>query len=314
MKKTTLFFALSLLLVWTANAQLFRVSVSAPASLGRNFELWIYDTDASPRVLKPSGKRGAMLFTGSVRDVAYAELRHNKILRPLPLFVDNAEITVSFNADNPEASRINGARQNSIMRYQLEQCGTADAECLSRFVVENPTSPVAPYILERYILPLTDFETVQQLFGLLDGEARKAYHYSHLLRRLKVQATLAAGNPLPAVAYTDLKGRAVALDTLLAAGRNGILLVGATYCSQCAAIRDTLSKSFPELNTVAIDVDSIADGWDAPLMQALDIDHIPYLILVDAERRIVARDIRLWELRRHLGEMAQAPVERIEKH
>lgn len=312
-KKTSLFFVLSMLLAWAANAQQFRVGVSAPAGLGRNFELWVYDSEAAPRVLKPSGKRGSVYFTGSVRGAVYAELRHKNVLRPLPLFVDNAEIAVAFDADNPEASRITGARQNSVMRYQLEQCGTTDAECLSRFVAENPSSPVAPYILERYVMPLTDYETVQHLYGLLAGEAREAYHYRHLGRRLKVQAALAAGSPLPAVTYTDRQGRAVALDTLLATGRNSVLLVGSTYCSQCAAIRDTLSKAYPEVSTVAIDVDKIAGEWDAPLMQTLDIDHIPYLILVDAERRIVARDIRIWELRRCLGEMAQVPAEHVEK-
>ncbi len=36
-------------------------------------------------------------------------------------------------------------------------------------------------------------------------------------------------------------------------------------------------------------------------MQQLEIDHIPYLMLVDAERRIAARDIRIWEIERKVG-------------
>ena len=62
----------------------------------------VYDTDSLPRVFKPNDKKGPIVFTGKVDGAVYAELRHPKVAQPLPFFVENAEISISYNADNPE--------------------------------------------------------------------------------------------------------------------------------------------------------------------------------------------------------------------
>lgn len=300
MKKAFLLFALLALLAPVAVAQSFRVSVGIPAGTGGAFALWVYDTDSVPRVLKPTFRDGRAVFTGRVRGASYAELHNAKVGQPLPLFIENADITVAYNAAAPEASPITGSRTNSILRYELEQCGATDAECLARFVADNPSSPVAPYILERYMLSLSDRETVAQLYGQLSGEACSTWHYRRLGRRLAALAALEPGCELPSVAVANLLGWTVRLERFLPQGKYSLLMVGASYCRQCNAVRDTLLRTHPELTVVAFDVDSLGGGWDAPLMQTLDVDHIPFLMLVDPKRRIVARDARVWELERIL--------------
>ena len=300
MKRASLVLALFVMLAWTAVAQQFRVNVSAPASLGRDFTLLIYDGDSTARILKPKGKKGPVFFVGKVAGTVYAELRNGKVSAPLPFFIENSDISVSFKADNPESSPITGSRSNSILRYQLEQCGTGDADCMARFVAESPSSPLAPYIIDRYLLGSADRDAVGTLYASLTGEAKNAYHYRIVGERLRRMAALAEGCELPKVTVTDLKGNSCILDSLLVAGKYNVIFVGSTYCRQCADVKTALVQSFPDVNTVVFDVDSIAGGWDAPLMQQLEIDHIPYLLLLDTDRRIAARDIRIWELKRKI--------------
>ena len=119
--------------------------------------------------------------------------------------------------------------------------------------------------------------------------------------RLRRLAALETGNKLPDIAVADLKGANHSIDSMLVEGRYNVIFVGSSYCRQCTDIKKELAHAFPEMNILEFDVDSIAGGWDAPLMQQLEIDHIPYLMLVDAERRIAARDIRIWEIERKVG-------------
>ncbi len=294
-------FALLVSLAWAASAQLFSISVDVPSPLGGNFRLLVYDGDSIPRVLKPNGKKKQVVFSGKVNGTVYAELYNSKVTAPLPFFIENNNISITYRADIPESSPITGSRSNSILRYQLEQCGTGDADCLGRFVAENPASPLAPYIIHRYLLGSADRETVERLYATLTDEATKAYHYRLVGERLRRLAALETGNKLPDIAVADLKGANRSIDSMLVEGRYNVIFVGSSYCRQCTDVKKELAHAFPEMNILEFDVDSIAGGWDAPLMQQLEIDHIPYLMLVDAERRIAARDIRIWEIERKVG-------------
>ena len=299
MAKRYVVFALVLLMAWPAGAQSFRVSVSASKELGRSFTLLVYDTDSLPRVIKPEGKKGPVAFAGEVKGAVYAELRHRKINTPLPFFLEGTDISIKYNSANPEASAITGSRSNSQLRYQLEQCD-GDVGCLAQYVQDNPTSPVAPYILERYVSASADYDAVASMFRQFGGEAAKSYHYRRLQQRLRQLEALADGSPIPSFTFTGSDGRTVAIDSALAAGSYNLIIVGATYCSQCQRIEKEVRESFKNVHPVVIDVDRQKDGWDAPLLKLLDIDHVPYLILLDKDRRIVARDLRIWQLKRTL--------------
>ena len=78
--------------------------------------------------------------------------------------------------------------------------------------------------------------------------------------------------------------------------RPNLLLVGATWCSQCQQVAARVAKQHPEVNLVSLNLDHEPKGWDAPYMQALAIDHIPFLLLLDANGRIVYYDLREWQL------------------
>ena len=61
---------------------------------------------------------------------------------------------------------------------------------------------------------------------------------------------------------------------------------------------DVATRLFAEKNVkvLTINIDDNPNGWDAHYLQQLSVNHIPYMIMVDPEGKVTARDIRSWEL------------------
>ena len=288
----------SLLVSSLATAQSFRVSVSCDGLSKKNVSLLIFDEGATPRKVKPKATASGVVFTGSVAAPVYAELRHSDVSRPLEFFIENSEIRISFEQSNPNASAVNGSRVNSQMRYLLEQCVESDlTTCLSQFVTDNPSSPFASYILNRHLSQILDVAELDSLFRRLKPSPKPDYHYQLLASRLSVLSNLAEGCRLPNLLFT-VDGRQLHTDSVWVDSCWHLLLVGASWCRQCAEIGQSLERDFPSVQTLVINVDNEKLGWDSPFMQQLDVDHIPYLILTDDKCRIVKRDLRIWELQR----------------
>lgn len=286
----------------TQQAQNFNVSVALPNTLKGTLSLTIYDNNASPRTIKKTPQKGKATFTGSVKNATYAELRHSAIPHPLPFFIENNTIRITFNTSNPETSPITGSLTNSQLRYQLEQCRENAAEgetsCLTQYISENPTSIIAPYLLDNYLASSSEYETLSALYEMLDGPAKNTYHYKLLANRMKHLSALAIGAPLPDIVFTTPDGKKTHTDSLLLDTVSHLLLIGATWCDQCKAISKELKDKYPDIKPIEINIDLEKETWDAPFVKTLAIEHIPYLILLDKNGRIVARDVRIWELER----------------
>ena len=138
------------------------------------------------------------------------------------------------------------------------------------------------------------------MYNSLGGEALKTYHYRLLGQRMLHLEALADGKRMPDFTFTDLNNQTNRIDSVLVDSCHNIIVIGATYCRQCKGIEDALYKSFPMIHPVVINIDQQKDSWDAPFLKQLEVDHIPYLILLDPERRILARDLRIWQLQRML--------------
>ena len=275
-------------------AQQFQVHVNLPSDLRGSLTLTIYD-GAQPRTLTP---KSGTDFSGSVKQATYAELRHSAVAQPLTFFIENSHITVVFNKENPNASRITGSRSNSMLRYQLEECDYNPAECLTEYVATHPDDLIAPYLLERHIAPTAERATIDTLYHLLSGAALQTYHYQRLTERLKQLDSLNIGSPLPHFHFYDDQGTLISIDTLMRDSSMHLLMVGATWCDQCKKITEPLQQQFPDIKPLVINIDKQKTQWDSHMTDILAVDHLPYLLLLDADRHIVARDFRHWELPR----------------
>ena len=287
-------------------AQEFHVVGRSPLAIKGRVTMIIYDGDSSFRSLPSATKGAEFSFSGTVRQPVLAELRHAQWPQPLFFYLENSEITITPNLQNPAASPVQGSRTNSLYRIALESCqGDHPKENLLQWVSQNPSSPFAPFIL--YENCLEDYDLFNKHFNLLEGEALHTYHAHLLRRRLKALQCVTVGQKMPDVLLPDTLGKTLHLDSLRSDSSFTVIAIGARWCEQCLRTMNQLKKMAPTQGFVPIMlfIDSDKRGWDAPYLQQLAVDRIPYLILLDKEGTIVGRDIRIWELERVIKEGSQ---------
>ena len=259
--------------------------------------LCVYDQDSLPRIIKAEKKKGSYRFSGTVEGPTYAELKMQRREACLPFFIEGSSISVSFNTTNPQASRVSGSRSNSLVRYQLEVCEeSSNSNCLVDYVAENHASPIAPYIIHKYIAPTADHETLSALFALLDSNATHTWHYRQLAKMMERLNKLETGLAVPSFSFTDQQGRLIFSDSILTDSCRYAIVVGSSWCSQCSSVVNSIATNHKDIKTIAIDIDKQPNGWDSQVAKTLAVDHIPYIILLDTEGRIAARDIRVWQI------------------
>ncbi len=287
------------LLISYSSAQTFRVVVETGPEDKCRMVLLIYDNDMTARTIKSRIVDNQYVFEGSVQQPCYAEIKTSLTPKPLPFFIENNNITIKYNQQNPEASPITGSRSNSLLRYLLEQCDQykPPVECITQYARQNLMSIITPYLIDQYLVKSVDKGTLIELVQNLAGDAAKSYHGRKLAKNLSTIIPVTDGDLLPAFNYFDNKNNWCKIDTMLSNSTFNFILIGASWCTQCNSLRNKVSQEWPQHKLTTINIDNDKKEWDAPCIQTLKIDHIPYLLIVDKERRIVARDPELWEIK-----------------
>lgn len=252
-------------------------------------QLVVVDSVAGRRTWKVPVRDGRFVIEGTVDRPVLAELRHSSLAQPLRFYLENSPIRIAVNDQQPARSRVSGSRSNSEYRLVAEQWD------------EQPdyTSPYAPLVLLQRGVDAT----LPDAFDRLSGAACQSPQYRVLRQRVERLRSTQEGSPLPHFVFLDSARRPVASDSLLCDSCWNLLFFGAAYCGPCEQARrqlQQLAADRPTLHAVVCQLDDDPAGWDAAWVDSLAIDHIPYLLLVDGQGRIVERDLRIWELERTL--------------
>ncbi|MBR1516919.1 MAG: DUF4369 domain-containing protein [Bacteroidales bacterium] len=274
--------------------------------------LTIFDDSLSSREMKTVAY-GSFSFFGSVKHPVLASISSTQMNGVLYFYLENSHISINLNLSNPAASPVVGSRTNSQFRYALEECSGAGADdCLRLFVENNPTSLFSPFVLYERLSTLP-VETMSLLFDRLDGEARTTYHYHLLSQRIARSRTLTEGALLPDFSYVDRNGNETTFYRLRSADSCNIVIVGATWCASCRKAEQQVAEQWPAVRQQVVYIDRQPAKWDAPSLQSLVVDHVPFLLLTDAEGRIIGRDLRIWELSRYIQGTCPTPKSRAKK-
>lgn len=303
--KRVLLFVVVLVSIQAASAQTFKLNVAFDSSPRGKVTLMLYNTDTLPRVTGKKMSRNRATFRGELSHPTYAE-----VIAPngqkTSLFLENSDINLLFNGKEPEMSHVTGSRTNSQYRYVLEQCregdGSYNTARLAEHARKDKAATYTPLLIYRYLLPRCEPSTVRELVSMLEGDALESYHYQLLVRELQQPGTQAVGgtNQMPDIVFFDSRHKSLHSDSLLSDSSYNLVIVGATWCKQCSNAKQEASRQHEGLNIITIDIDNDKRLWDADVVGKLQIEHIPYLILIDRSKKIVARDIRAWELKRLL--------------
>ncbi len=275
--------------------------ITGESSLSGTFTLTLYDGDSTSHSLTAPCNKGLFLFTGTVERPVVASLEHPAMRQPLYFYVENSEISIAVNASHPETSVIKGSRSNSEYRYLMEQYrGSDDPNAfLRQWAKNNAGSIYLPFVLQRQRGQLDD-ALCRQLVGQVTGDGLHTYHYTLLRRWLRETPAVTEGCEMPNFAYLNAeKARCEFAQTRNADGAT-LLYFSASWCDLCKQQLDEASRMLDGASTqlLVINIDDNPNGWDAHYLKQLSVDHLPYMIWVDKSGTVVARDIRIWELKK----------------
>ena len=275
--------------------------ISGESSLTGVFTLNIYDGDSTMHSFTNKANKGMFFFSGAVERPVLASIEHPTMSQPLFFYLDGSEISIHVNATRPEASVIKGSRSNSEYRYMMERLNNASDPnaFLRQQLKDTPGSIFLPFILYRQLSNL-DEGTLRQLIGQIAGEAKHTYHYTLLQRWLRQTPIVAEGCEMPDFAFLNSKKERCTFAQSRNADGYTLILFSATWCDRCKQLEEEAASLFAEqdVDILTINIDDNPNGWDAHYLQQLSVNHIPYLIMVDPEGLVTARDIRSWELYR----------------
>lgn len=275
----------------------FTLTAKCPKSMGKSVTLTVYDGDTTSHRYTRRVKDGTVSFSAPLEHSCAAQLSFSGN-RQLYIYVEPAEMTLELNADELERSPLSGSRSNSQYRYAMET--STDTKSLTEYLRANRTSPIAAFVLYRRMRGL-ELREVEKLHTLLDSVECRCYHYHAIEKYLRESVALAEGMPLPDFEFTE-DGQRCRLSQCLEKGKPSVVLFGAKWCDICGRDLAAAEKICRDSVTVVeVNIDADRRGWDAPYLAKLDINHVPYIIVLDAEGRIVARDVRIWELQRLLA-------------
>ena len=299
----TAFLAVMLCLLAPVRLSAQGFEISGESSLTGTFTLTLYDGDSTSHSLTATCNKGLFLFTGSVERPVVASLEHPAMRQPLYFYVENSEISIVVNASHPETSVIKGSRSNSEYRYLMEQYRSSDDPnaFLRQWTKSNAGSIYLPFVLQRQRGQLDD-ALCRQLVAQVTGDGLHTYHYTLLRRWMRETPAVTEGCEMPNFAYLNAeKARCEFAQTRNADGAT-LLYFSTSWCDLCKQQLDEASRMLDGASTqlLVINIDDNPNGWDAHYLKQLSVDHLPYMILVDRNGTVVARDIRIWELKKYI--------------
>lgn len=253
-------------------------------------------------------RKGHFEFQGSVAGPTVAMLQQKRGGDPLYFFLENASVSVLFRPSAPASSPISGSRTNSQYRYVLELCHDGNPQpedCIVAYAHEHRGECFIPFLYYTHLSGERLLEEAAFVDSLL-AALHDVYPYALLQQRVANVARTAVGQPMPDFLFRDLSGREQHFDSVRVADRSHLLVFIPSWHEAFPSYVDSLRSQYPSLPLTPVLVDKQPKGWDEPFVSLLDIDHVPFLILVDAEGTIAARNLRRWEVGRQLESLSRS--------
>lgn len=250
----------------------------------------------------------------------------------LPIIAEpGEEIKVKGNAGHLSATEITGTEENELLTdfrlHNLKKSASDIQMAAAQFIRDNAGTQAAVAVLKEHFLKPEHFE--ESALGLLDA-IRKAQPDNAEVSRLdsyyRGMLVNTVGKPLPDFKATTIDGREVMAHELK--GKPAIILFCAGWSNDTPYLFQTLRrlrnahKDKLGMLIISLDTDrrlidkrlqtdtlqtvpTICDGraFSSPLVSLLGVRHIPGILLLNAEGRIVARDIAPKNLEQRVSDL-----------
>lgn len=229
------------------------------------------------------------------------------------------EYTAALNAGDQKLAdeKMTAALKAEELQFQLTK----------EFVAEHPDNIFSAYIADN--VKGESHEKGKDLYDILSDKNKESYYGRLLKKNTDDLAVSALGGPCPNFTVTDESGNKVSLDS-----QKGNILVldfWASWCGPCRQEMKNLREQYAEfkdkgVHFMSISLDDSVDKWKkaceeeqipwisvrddngwskSEIRKLFGIQSIPFIVLVDKDGNIVAKNIRRNSLREKIVELLQ---------
>ena len=199
--------------------------------------------------------------------------------RPFPFFTDNVDVTLEGDAQNPNAILVKGSESQSRLnaftnsyneleaKLEADSTNQADADEILKmhcfdYVWENPTDPVAHYVLYRYKWAFGPCELRTMIDNIHHADSTLSTANLRLAEEyVEKQERVQAGQPMIDFTQNDPDGTPVTLSEL-AQGKLLLVDFWASWCPDCRKANPDVVAAYQKFHDQGFDVLGVSFDTD----------------------------------------------------
>lgn len=174
---------------------------------------------------------------------------------------------------------------------------------------------LVPYFATNYLMPTAEFDFLKQIDDKFYPTFAKSKYAQELHKRVETLAKTAIGSVAPDIVLQDPFGKTIALSSL----RGKVVLVDfwASWCKPCREESPNVVKAYNKYKSRGFEVFSVSlddnrDAWqkainddkllwthvsdlmkwNSSVVNLYNIEGIPFTVLLDADGKIIAKNLR----------------------
>jgi peroxiredoxin len=276
----------------------------------------------------PVDAKENITITGDLENLKEAEIKGAK---HLPVWKEWGRAWTSITARAGVLYKISdsltkaGSTDKSYVTAEFEKLNQRLIDSVEVFVKKYPASPVLPYIIIDRFINYPNPEKAKSTYAALATAAKNSPYGKQLGEALRIAAKTGIG-ARPSFTLPDRDGKNLSLASL----KGKVVLVDfwASWCGPCRKENPNLVKAYAKYHDQgfeivgvslddkkanwlkAIEADGLTwlhasdlKGWKSDLALEYGIKSIPASFLVDAEGKIIAKDLRGEDLEKTLAKI-----------
>lgn len=331
--KRALLFILTMILSLGVSAQGFVVNGFLKGSKRGTATLRIYFKDGNEQLDSAAiEKDGKFYFRGQILEPVPALLTLND-KKAYRLYLEPGKtIEIKLNPSGKKKTQIKGSsltdKWYEIVTPKAKEDYDVHLERLDNWVINNPEDIFCADIIASYLAYKWDYDDLSRSLNTLKGEALNTYHYRHLTERLKLMQNLKVGGTAPDFTASDIQGKSQRLSSIVRKNKYTLLTFWASWSLSAREENPDLIKVYNKFKSAGFDVvgfsldddknawkQAVAEDklpwtqlselkkWESKAVKSYLLKTVPYNVLIDGDNKIVAFNLKPYQLRDKLAEL-----------
>ena len=290
-------------------------------------KLTLLKKDGEKEVIESRINNGDFHFSGKVDRICMAMISLPVKDGDISFFMGNDNIKISGKRKSLDDVDIEGSPSQDEFSRIANSCNREKnpMQCLSNYVLENPSSIYSPFILSNYLYPYMAENDMQKAVNSLRGEATTMFQYSLLKEQLSENdkdITEYQKTKIRDFSLENEKGEMVSLYSYIKNTKYTLISFWASWDNNSRRknidyLRLYKNNKKNNFNILSVSLDDNkyawqeaikADGinkwenlsdlkrWNSAVVKLYNIKYLPSNILVDKEGNIIGKDVQIDEI------------------